>query len=412
MQSTARPEDVGMSSPRLALIDRHLLDSYIEPGKIAGAVTLVARRGQIVHLSALGQRDRERGTPMTADTVFRIYSMTKPITSLAMMMLIEQARCALTDPVHRYIPEWKDLRVFRHGSWPAFVTEPAARPMTICDLLTHMSGLTYGFHLRDAVDAAYRKTGVGGDGPGAGRPSTLKEMVGKLARLPLLFSPGSRWNYSVSTDVLGYLVEVVSGQRFDEYLSEHILGPLGMRETGFHVPEGGRARFAANYRKRLDRTVALEDDPETSHYLEAPTFFSGGGGLVSTASDYHRFCQMLLGGGALDGVRIVSRKTLELMVQNYLPGGQDLAQVATGSFSETANDGIGFGLGFAVTQDLGRRRGHGSIGEHYWGGAASTAFWVDPSEELAVVFLTQLMPSTAYNFRGQLRALVYAAIDD
>jgi CubicO group peptidase (beta-lactamase class C family) len=407
-----RPEDVGMSSERLARIDAHWREHYLEPGKISGAVTLIARHGKVAHLSALGLADRERKRPMTEDTIFRIYSMTKPVTSIAMMMLVERALCSLSDPVHRYIPEWESLRVFKYGSYPAFQTEPAQRPMTIRDLLTHTSGLTYGFVFHDAVDAAYRRVRISGGTPGEDRPTTLQDMIDKLAKMPLLFSPGTRWNYSVSTDVLGYLIEKISGERFDHYLRKHIFQPLGMRDSGFQLPEGQAARFAANYRRQRDKSLTLEDDPQTSAYLAEQSFFSGGGGLVSTAEDYRRFCQMLLNGGVYEGARIVSRKTLELMVQNYLPGGGDLASCATGSFSETSNDGIGFGLGFAVVLDLAKRQGHGSLGEFYWGGAASTAFWCDPEEDLFVIFLTQLMPSSTYNFRGQLRSLVYAAIEE
>jgi CubicO group peptidase (beta-lactamase class C family) len=407
-----KPEDVGLSSARLANIERHLRERYLEPGKIAGAVTLVSRRGTIAYLSALGLADLERKRPMTEDTVFRIYSMTKPITSVAMMMLIEDARCGLSDPVHRYLPEWENLRVHRYGAWPAFVTDPAQRPMRIHDLLTHMSGLTYGFMFRDAVDAAYRQLGISGGAPGDPRPASLKEMVFKLAQVPLLFSPGTRWNYSVSTDVVGHLVELISGQSFDEFLRTRIFEPLGMRDTGFSVPAGAAERFAANYRRGVDTLLTREDDPATSAYLTPPTFLSGGGGLVSTVEDYRRFCQMLLSGGEYEGTRLISRKTIDLMTRNHLPEGQDLAGLATGSFSETAYDGVGFGLGFAVAVDLAKRRMLGSVGEYYWGGAASTAFWIDPSEELFVIFLAQLMPSTTYDFRGQLRSLVYSAIVD
>jgi CubicO group peptidase (beta-lactamase class C family) len=407
-----RAEEVGMSSERLARIERHLRERYIEEDRIAGAVTLVARRGQIAYLSAIGQSDRERRRPMSEDTLFRIYSMTKPITSVAMMMLIEEARCSLTDPVHRYIPAWEGLRVYRYGSHPAFQTEPTRRPMTIRDLMTHMSGLTYGFMMHDSVDAAYRRTGVSGGVPGEDRPSTLKDMTDKLAGLPLLFSPGTRWNYSVSTDVLGYLVEVISGKRFDVFLRERIFDPLGMRHTDFNVPSGAVDRFAANYRRQANGALALDDDPQTSPYLKEQTFFGGGGGLVSTAEDYRRFCQMLLNGGQYEGKRLITRKTIELMTSNHLPDGKDLSEVATGSFSETTNDGVGFGLGFAVVLDTAKRQTHGSNGEYYWGGAASTAFWIDPSEDLLVIFLVQLMPSSTYNFRGQLRSLVYGAIND
>jgi CubicO group peptidase (beta-lactamase class C family) len=409
---TARPEDVGLSSARLSRIDQHLRERYIEPGKIAGAVTLVARHGQVVHLSALGLRDRERKQPMTEDTIFRIYSMTKPIASVAMMMLVEEARCSLSDPVHRYIPEFEGLQVFRYGVHPAFITEPAQRPMTIHDLLTHTSGLTYGFMLRDAVDAAYRHLGISGGVPGERRPSTLKEMVQLLSRVPLLFSPGTRWSYSMATDVVGYLVEVFSGQRFDEFLRARIFQPLGMRDTGFTVPNGGGKRLAANYRLEPDRTLVVADDPANSPFLEPQTFFGGGGGLVSTAEDYRRFCQMLLSGGHYEGTRLISRKTIEVMTRNHLPGGSDLAPLATGSFSESTYEGVGFGLGFAVLLDVAKRRLLGSVGEYYWGGAASTAFWIDPAEDLLVVFLTQLMPSSTYDFRGQLRNLVYGAITD
>jgi CubicO group peptidase (beta-lactamase class C family) len=407
-----RPEDVGLSSARLAQIEQHLRESYLDTGKIAGAVTLVARHGKVAYLSAIGLRDKERARPMTPDTVFRIYSMTKPITSIAMMMLVEEARCALADPVHRYLPAWEHLRVMRYGAWPNFVTETARRPMTIRDLMTHTSGLTYGFVFNNQLDAAYRQLRVSAGVPGEDRPVTFKDMADKLAQLPLLFSPGTRWNYSVSTDIVGYLVELISGQPFDRFVQTRILEPLGMRDTGFSVPAHARERFAANYRRAPKTLLQLEEDPEQSIYLESPTFCSGGGGLVSTAEDYRRFCQMLLNGGAYQGHRLVSRKTIELMTLNHLPAGQDLAELAIGTFSETLYEGVGFGLGFAVAVDPARRQLLGSTGEYSWGGAASTAFWVDPREDLLVIFLTQLMPSTIYSFRGQLRNLVYAAIDD
>jgi CubicO group peptidase (beta-lactamase class C family) len=412
---SVRPEDVGMSSQRLSRIADVLRERYVVPGKLAGAVTLVMRRGCVVHLSAVGQRDRERALPMTEDTVFRIYSMTKPITSLAMMMLVEEGLCLLTDPVERFLPAWKDLRVYRYGSHPSFATEPPRRPMTLHDLLTHMSGLTYGFMHHDAVDAAYRRVGISSNLPGEDRCDSLEEMVERIARVPLLFSPGTRWSYSVATDVLGYLVERISGVPFDRFLRERILGPLGMHDTDFHVRTDAVDRFAANYRaeRQADGSaLALEDDPQRSTFLQRPTLLSGGGGLCGTASDYARFCQMLLQGGTYDGKRLVSRKTLELMTLNHLPGGMDLSELAIGSFSETTYDGVGFGLGFAVVTDVAKRKWHGSLGEHYWGGAASTAFWVDPQEQLSVVLMTQLMPSTTYPLRQLLRSLVYAALHD
>jgi CubicO group peptidase (beta-lactamase class C family) len=281
--------------------------------------------------------------------------------------------------------------------------------MTIHDLMTHMSGLTYGFMERTNVDAAYRKLGIDRGGTHEG---TLADMVEKLATLPLEFSPGTAWNYSVSTDVLGHLIEVLSGQRLDAFLKETLFDPLGMVDTGFVVPPEKVDRFAANYRRRRDKSLRIEDDPETSPYVGERSFLSGGGGLVSTAADYLRFCRMLLGRGELDGARILGRKTLELMTANHLPGGGDLAGVALGRFAETVYDGVGFGLGFSVQLDPARSKVLDSPGQFAWGGAASTAFWIDPSEDLIVLFMTQFMPSQTFNFRGQLKQIVYSAITD
>ncbi len=399
-------ETPGMRREQLARLDTHLTQRYVEPRKIPGAVTLVARGGEIAHLSALGMRDLERSLPMQEDTIFRIYSMTKPITSIALMQLFERGIFQLDDPVARWIPEWSDLRVFRWGNHPNFLTEPPDRGMTIADLLTHRAGLTYGFMECTNVDAAYRELGVEGSSSGG----TLQGMVETLAGLPLEFSPGAAWNYSVATDVCGHLVEVMSGQSLPDYFDQHIFSPLGMVDTGFHVPEDKASRFAANYDRGPDKSLRLIDDPTTSTYLSVPTFFSGGGGLVSTAHDYFRFCQMLARGGNLDGQHVIGRKTLELMTHNHLPDGAELASMARGSFSETTYDGVGFGLGFAVTLDPVRAQQVGSAGEFFWGGAASTIFWVDPTEDLVVVFLTQLMPSGTFNFRGQLKSIVYPAL--
>jgi CubicO group peptidase (beta-lactamase class C family) len=401
------PEEVGLSSERLQRIDRHLDGRYVAPGKIAGGLTLVARKDRVAYLSPVGQMDLARGKPMTADTIFRIYSMTKPITSVALMMLYEEGHFQLDDPVHKYIPEWRDLRVYRLGNHPGWLTDPCERPMSIRDLFTHMSGLTYGFMERTNVDRAYRRLGVGREDQ-----KSLREMIEVLAELPLEFSPGTRWNYSVSTDVLGYLVEVLSGMPLDQYLATKIFQPLGMLDTGFEVPAEKQGRFAANYSRRRDKSLRVEDDPESSHYLGPVTFFSGGGGLVSTAADYLRFCRMLLGGGELDGARILGRKTIELMTLNHLPGGKDLTDLAFGTFAETTYEGVGFGLGFSVQLDCAKSQLIGSPGEYAWGGAASTVFWIDPAEELIVIFMTQFMPSGTFNFRGQLKSIIYPAIVD
>ncbi|MEO7731787.1 MAG: serine hydrolase domain-containing protein [Kofleriaceae bacterium] len=402
------PESVGLSSEGLRRVDQHIASRYVDPGKIAGALTLVARRGEVAWLSPLGLMDRERNKAMRSDTIFRIYSMTKPITSVAMMMLLERGVFGLADPVHRYIPGWEHLRVYRNGRHPSFTTEPAARPMTIRDLLTHTSGLSYHIMERTPVDEAYRQLGIGGPA------GTLRDLVDKLAALPLEFSPGTRWGYSVATDVLGHLVEILSGQRFDDYLRTQIFEPLGMIDTGFTVPADKLDRFAANYVRLPGSTDAtLMDDPADSTYARPRTWCSGGGGLVSTAADYLRFAEMLRRGGELDGHRVLGPRTVAYMATNHLPDGRDLGSLATpSSFSETRYDGIGFGLGLYVVVDPVRTQVPSSPGEYGWGGMASTAFWVDPAEDLVVVFLTQLVPSTTFDFRGQLKAIIRGAIVD
>jgi CubicO group peptidase (beta-lactamase class C family) len=333
--------------------------------------------------------------------------MSKPITSVALMMLYEHGYFQLDDPVYKYIPEWRNLRVYELGNHPRWMTTPCERPMTIRDLFSHMSGLTYGFMERTNVDHAYRRLGIGREGS-----KDLRAMVEALAGLPLEFSPGTRWNYSVSTDVLGYLVELISGVPLDEYFRTRIFEPLGMIDTGFTVPADKVDRFAANYTRGRDKKPRLEDDPATSFYTQPMTFFSGGGGLVSTAADYLRFCRMLLNHGELEGQRLLGRKTIELMTSNHLPGGRDLTELATGAFSETTYEGVGFGLGFSIQLDCTRSQIVGSPGEFAWGGAASTAFWIDPSEDLITIFMTQLMPSGTFNFRGQLKSIIYPAIVD
>ena len=403
-----KPEDVGLSSSRLARIGDHM-KRYIDAGKIAGTLTLVARRGQVAYLEPQGHLEIERRRPVTADAVWRIYSMTKPITSVGLMMLYEEGRFQLDDPVHRFIPSWQNLRVFVGGNYPTFKTAAAERPMTIRDLLSHTSGLTYGFMERTNVDAAYRKLGVA-DQTRSGY--TLQDMVETLAELPLEFSPGTRWNYSVATDVIGHLIEVISGQRLDAYLRERILEPLGMRDTGFMLEDQQVARFAANYERQGDGSLKMIDNPEQSTYRKR-SFLSGGGGLLSTAPDYFRFTSMLQNMGELDGVRLLGRKTVELMTMNHLPGGQDLTDLAqAGMFTETAYAGVGFGLGFSVQQSPARAQILGSPGEFAWGGAASTAFWNDPPEDLIVIFKTQIMPSSSYPLRRELRVLTYASLVD
>ncbi|WP_421736719.1 serine hydrolase domain-containing protein [Caulobacter sp.] len=402
------PEAVGLSSERLKRIDAYIQERYIDTGKLPCALTQVWRRGQLAHTSVLGSADVERGTPLKADSLFRIYSMTKPVTSVAFMMLVEEGLVALDDPVHRYIPAWRDLGVFNGGVSGAFQTKPASAPMRVIDLLRHTAGLTYGFQQRTNVDAAYRKLELDGINSGG----DLQAFVDALGTVPLEFSPGESWNYSVATDVLGYLVEKISGQPFDAFLKARIFDPLKMVDTGFFVPESQRARFTACYALTPSGRVILQDDPTKSRYLSDPAMKSGGGGLVSTADDYMRFCRMLLNGGELDGARLLSPKTLKLMTMNHLPGGKELTELSKSLFSEAVFEGLGFGLGFAMTVDQARTKNIGSLGEYFWGGMASTAFWIDPVEDLAVVFMTQLMPSSAYPIRRELRTLVYSAFTE
>ena len=406
MSETVTPESVGINGEQLARVGEHLRARYVEPGKIPGSITLVARRGQVCYLDVAGRRDVERDTPMAADTIVRIYSMTKPVTSVALMTLYERGLFSLDDPVHRFIPAWKKLLVRKAGSYPLFVTEPCERPMTIRDLLMHTSGLTYDFMHASNVDAAYRELSVGLPRRGY----TLQQMVDQLATLPLEFSPGQRWNYSVATDVLGYLIEVISGQSLPEYMRSAIFEPLGMVDTGFEIPADKVDRLASCYERNLQKEVVLQDDCRDSHFARR-TFWSGGGGLLSTAGDYYRFCQMLLNGGSHEGRRVIGSRTLQFMTRNHLPGGLDMSQFATGSFSETAYGGVGFGLGFANKLDPVRNGFPASVGSYFWGGLASTLFWVDPLEDMVVVFLTQLIPSSTFNFRGQLESIIYAALE-
>ena len=376
------------------------MQGWVDSGRIVGMSAMVHRRGERAWFGAAGMADRERGLAMAEDTVVRIYSMTKPLTSVALMMLYEEGRFQLDDPIAAVLPEFGAMRVVDGDG-----TAPAARGITYRDLLTHTAGLTYGFHHATPVDAAYRDTGVDFQTADA----TLAEVVERVATLPLLFQPGTRWNYSVATDVIGHLVAVHSGQDFGAFLAERVLEPLGMHETGFRVTDALLPRFAANYARGEDGRAVLLDDPETSRFRTA-RLASGGGGLVGTIGDYMRFCRFLLGGGALDGVRLLGRKTVALMMSNHLGG--DMAAMGQARFSESTYEGIGFGLGFSVMLDPARAQIVGTPGECAWGGAASTAFWVDPAEDMAVVLFAQLTPSSTYPVRRELRVLTYAALVD
>ena len=411
------PEKLGLSKEKLMAMENFFKEKYIQNGKLAGIQTLVARKGKVVHFKSTGLRDVENNKKIEKDTIFRIYSMTKPITSVALMQLFEQGLFQLADPVSKFLPEFKNPKVFLSGSYPHFMTSPAEREITIRDLLTHTAGLTYGFHYRTNVDHAYRKVWSGPRGDNTDfsfPPLDLENFSKSIASLPLEFSPGDKWNYSVATDICGRLVEVLSDMTLDAYFSKYIFKPLKMKDTSFYVPKNKLSRFAACYERTPKEYLKLQDFGDAkSGYSSMPLHLSGGGGLVSTTEDYFNFCQMLLNGGLFEGKRLLSRKTIELMTSNHLPGNQDMVTMGSeGSFSEIRYKGVGFGLGFGVNIDLADTQNSGSVGSYNWGGAASTFFWVDPKEELICILMTQLMPSGYYPIRMQMQSMVYSSFID
>ncbi len=400
-------EAAGMDESRLERITAHFSTNYVEPGKIVGCQIAVVRGGHVAYARTMGLMDRERALPMADDTIFRIYSMTKPIASIALMQMYERGMFQLLDPVHRYIPEWRTLQVGEMADDGSLALVKPRRPMNVRDLLMHTTGLAGALFPGNPIDAAFAEARRD-LGPG----QTLAGVTALLAQHPLKFHPGTHWNYGLSTDIVGRLVEILSGLPFDEYLQREIFEPLGMRDTGFFVPEAEQHRLAACYQYQPANQPRLMEGPFTNGILRPRPYLSGAGGLVSTAHDYVAFCQMLANGGQLHGRRVLGRKTLELMTVNHLPGGSTLQDMAVGGFGEAGFEGVGFGLGFAVGLGPAATGMAGSGGEFSWGGAASTAFWIDPAEDLFAVFMTQLFPSVAYPFRAQLRALVYQAIDD
>lgn len=404
----AKPESQGFDAARLARIDPYLKTRYLDSGKLPHAQLLIARNGEIVHFSHQGAA-REGGAPVDETTIFRIASMTKPVTSLAFMMLLEEGKVALDTPVHHVLPELKGLGVFKAGGVGVpFQTIPTDEPMRMVDLLRHTSGLTYSFQNRTNVDAAYREGRI----ENWHGNLTLDEFVAALGKIPLEFSPGTEWNYSVSTDVLGAVVERVSGQGLAQFFEQRIFAPLGMHDTGFVVPADKTDRLADCWSLVQGKGRVMYDRGAESAWSREPRLVSGGGGLVSTALDYHRFCTFFLNKGELDGTRLVSRKTVDLMTANHLPGGSDLATMSQSLFSETTNAGTGFGLGFAITMDPARSMMPGSAGEYYWGGMFSTAFFIDPVERISMVFMTQFSPSMLYPIRRELKTLIYSALAD
>ena len=393
-------------SAGLARIDHFVKEHYLDNGLLPHAQVLVARDGEIAHFSSQGAA-REGGKEIDEASLFRIASMTKPVTSIAFMQLLEQGLVALDTPVHRVLPEFKGLGVYNGGGGGVpFLTKPCERPMLMVDLLRHTSGLTYGFQNRSNIDLAMRE----GKFENWHSNLTLDEFVAALGKLPLEFSPGTAWNYSVSTDVLGAVVQRLSGKTLDQYFADHIFAPLKMDDTFFAVPEAKIDRLTDCYTFVPGKGRVMYDRGGESAWSRMPRQLSGGGGLVSTALDYHRFCTMLLNGGELDGARVIGRKTLELMTLNHLPGNGDLASWSQSLFSEATNAGVGFGLGFAINIDPAANLIPGSLGEYYWGGMFSTAFFVDPVERVSMVFMTQLSPSSTYLIRRELKTLIYAAL--
>lgn len=405
--SSPTPSSGRFDPHRLARIDRFVQERYLDSGKLPHAQVLVAHRGEIAHFSSLGPARDGSAKPIDEGSLFRIASMTKPVTSIAFMMLVEECKVALDTPVADVLPEFKDLGVYNGGgAGVPFLTRPCERPMLMVDLLRHTSGLTYSFQNRSNIDAAHRELKLE-NWHGA---YDLDAMVAALGKLPLEFSPGEAWNYSVSTDVLGAVVQRVSGQRLDEFFAARIFKPLQMNDTFFAVPADKTERLTDCWTFVPGKGRVMYDRGAQSAWSREPVQLSGGGGLVSTALDYHRFCRMLLNGGELEGTRIVSRKTLELMTMNHLPGNGDLASLSRSLFSEATNAGVGFGLGFAVNLNPAPNLMPGSVGEFYWGGMFSTAFFVDPVEEVTMVFMTQLSPSSTYPIRRELKTLIYSAL--
>jgi CubicO group peptidase (beta-lactamase class C family) len=391
------PEKVGFSAQRLRRIDA-AMRRYVDEGQIAGILAMVARHGQLAYSEMWGMRDVAAEKPIQLDTIFRIYSMTKPITSVAALMLYEEGQFRLTDPVARYIPAFAETQVLVERTETGMVLSDPLRPITIRDLMTHTAGLAYGLDQSTYVDRLYireiwnrieRQPEI-----------ALGELIEIVAQQPLVFQPGSAWKYSIATDVLGYLVEVIAGQPFAEFLQERILGPLGMVDTAFHVPQAKIERFAANYGPDEEGGLKVIDAPESSRFTEPARHASGGGGLLSTAPDYMRFAQMLLNGGALEDVRLLGPKTVELMTMNHLLPGQHPWEDAS----------RGFGLGVGVTLDVARAASLGSAGSYGWGGAANTRFWIDPQEDLIGLLMLQYMPNGTYPVVDDFIIAVYQAL--
>ncbi|WND33811.1 serine hydrolase domain-containing protein [Streptomyces sp. BB1-1-1] len=398
------PSAAGLDPKALDRLDRHFA-RQVDEGRLPGFLVAVARGGRVAHLTVHGRRDVAAGLPVAADTLWRIYSMTKPVTSVAALMLVEEGRLSLDDPVARYLPAFAEPRVYVEGSADDVITRPAAGPILVRHLMTHTAGLTFGFYHAHPVDELYRAAGLESSvRPGAG----LAETVDLYASLPLQFEPGTRWNYSVASNVLGRLVEVVSGQSLDTYCAERIFRPLGMTDTGFHVTDEQAGRLAELY----GETDGGGIEPVPGLPLRGrPRFLSGSGGLVSSAYDVHRFTELLRRRGELDGVRLLAPGTVDLMTRNHLPGDADLrAYGSHPAHDEPGNDGVGFGLGVSVVIDPARTQAPSGLGTYGWSGVATTTFWVDPGRDLTVQFMTQVRPKSSHTVYPDLKRLVHEAV--
>ncbi|MFF8097441.1 serine hydrolase domain-containing protein [Streptomyces sp. NPDC016675] len=398
--------EAGLDAGALDRLDGHFARE-VDEGRLPGFLVALARGGRVAHLTVHGRRDLAAGLPVTADTLWRIYSMTKPVTSVAALMLVEEGRLTLDDPVARYLPSFAEPRVYVEGAADEVVTRPAAGPILVRHLMTHTAGLTFGFYHAHPVDALYRAAGLESSvRPGADLAGT----VDLYASLPLQFEPGTQWNYSVASNVLGRLVEVVSGQPLDVFLAERLLGPLGMTDTGFHVTDEQAGRLAELYGETDGGGIApVPGLPVRGR----PRFLSGSGGLVSSAHDVHRFTELLRRRGELDGVRLLTPATVDLMTRNHLPGGGDLRSVGSRpAHDQPANDGVGFGLGVSVVIDPSRTQAPSGLGTYGWSGVATTTFWVDPGRDLTVQFMTQVRPRSSHTAFRDLKRLVHEAVTD
>lgn len=410
MLDTAKPAALGMSADRLARLGPWM-EGYVASGKLAGCMTLVARHGEIAYFDWRGQADEASGRAMAADDIFRIYSMTKPITSVAAMSLYEEGLFQLDDPVARFLPEFGDMRLWLDGEGDAMRTEQVGDAMQIWHLMTHTAGLVYGRRDDSPVGDAHKAAGV--EFSGSRNTGDLADMTRRCAAMPLRWRPGSRWEYSVATDVLGRLVEVVAGKPLDQVFRERVFEPLGMTDTSFQLPVEKAGRLTQLFERQDDGSRAAADPASAdSSWARPVTLFSGGGGLLSTAADYLKFCEMLRRLGEYDGARVLGAKTAAYMMRNHLPGNQDLTAMGQPVFSETSFDGVGFSLGGSVVIDAAKAKALCSEGEFAWGGAASTGFWVDRAEGIVAIFMTQLLPSSTYPIRRELRSLVYQSVVD